>query len=258
MSKTPKVIPCKHCGNEIARGAKVCPQCGGKNKKPIYKRAWFIILVALFLMAGFGSTQTSQTDVTTDSTNSTSSAESTSSAPVQDSTAVASQEEIQVYTAGKYLVGSDIEAGLYRVILTDSIMKMGYVERASAVSMELTDILANIILQGDGYVEIKETDVAVKLQGVEIYAITLEELEPDLQSEVADGIYLVGYDLAPGTYKVEITDTVTGMGYVERASAVSMGLGDIIANEIVQGQGYVEIKDTDFAVRVQGAILTLQ
>ena len=38
MAKQPKLVTCKHCGEEIATGAKVCPKCGGKNKKPIYKQ----------------------------------------------------------------------------------------------------------------------------------------------------------------------------------------------------------------------------
>lgn len=37
MAKEPKMVTCKHCGAEIAAGAKTCPQCGGKNKKPFYK-----------------------------------------------------------------------------------------------------------------------------------------------------------------------------------------------------------------------------
>lgn len=27
-----KMTICKHCGAEIAAGAKTCPKCGGKNK----------------------------------------------------------------------------------------------------------------------------------------------------------------------------------------------------------------------------------
>lgn len=45
-----KLKNCKHCGAQIAASAKVCPQCGGKNKKPIYLRAWFIILVLIIVI----------------------------------------------------------------------------------------------------------------------------------------------------------------------------------------------------------------
>jgi len=42
-----KMINCKTCNAEIAASAKICPSCGAKNKKPIYKRWWFIVLVAI-------------------------------------------------------------------------------------------------------------------------------------------------------------------------------------------------------------------
>lgn len=42
-----KMINCKTCNAEIAASAKICPSCGAKNKKPIYKRWWFITLVAI-------------------------------------------------------------------------------------------------------------------------------------------------------------------------------------------------------------------
>lgn len=49
MSKTNLKI-CKHCGKEIAKSAKVCPYCGGKNLPPIYKRPWFIVIILLFIL----------------------------------------------------------------------------------------------------------------------------------------------------------------------------------------------------------------
>lgn len=47
-----KLIKCKTCGAEIAKNAKACPQCGAKNKKPIFKRWWFwtIIVVVVLLV----------------------------------------------------------------------------------------------------------------------------------------------------------------------------------------------------------------
>lgn len=33
MLKNKKMKVCKHCGEEIAKSAKICPKCGGKNKK---------------------------------------------------------------------------------------------------------------------------------------------------------------------------------------------------------------------------------
>ena len=46
-----KMTKCKSCGADIASSAKHCPSGGAKNKKPIYKRVWFWILVVVLLIA---------------------------------------------------------------------------------------------------------------------------------------------------------------------------------------------------------------
>ena len=51
MAKEPKMVTCKHCGAEIAAGAKTCPQCGGKNKKPFYKNPLIIALIVVVIIA---------------------------------------------------------------------------------------------------------------------------------------------------------------------------------------------------------------
>ena len=48
------MVPCRVCGNMIAKSAKKCPHCGAKNKKPIYKRLWFIILCIIVLLGIIG------------------------------------------------------------------------------------------------------------------------------------------------------------------------------------------------------------
>lgn len=58
MAKS-KMATCKHCGAEIAASAKVCPQCGGKNKPPIYKRWWFIVIIVLIVLSAIGSSSDS-------------------------------------------------------------------------------------------------------------------------------------------------------------------------------------------------------
>ncbi|MGG7058277.1 FxLYD domain-containing protein [Clostridium nigeriense] len=64
-----KMIQCKSCSKEIASSAKVCPGCGAKNKKPIYKRVWFIVIVLLILVgainaAGGGNSTTPNSGTT--------------------------------------------------------------------------------------------------------------------------------------------------------------------------------------------------
>ncbi len=54
MQGKSKLTVCKNCGKEIAASAKTCPNCGGKNKKPIFKRQWFIIaaVIVIFVVIG--------------------------------------------------------------------------------------------------------------------------------------------------------------------------------------------------------------
>ena len=237
---------CKECKQEISSSAKKCPNCG-KDQRNWFMRHKFLSFIAaiviIFIISAIGGGNKNKS--TTPTPNSVTPNNTTGNKTTK-------------YSNGKYLVGKDIKRGLYKVTLTDKITKMGYVERAKDINMEMNSIIANIILTGNGYVEILPTDVAVKLQGVEIEPIKLEDIKPDLKKEVSDGIYLVDYDIAPGTYKVEVTDTTTNMGYVQRSRSVAMGMDDIIANEIVQGSGYVKIEKGDFAVRLQGVKITFQ
>lgn len=48
-----KIIKCKSCDAEIASSAKVCPKCGAKNKKPLYKKWWFWV-IAVIIIASIG------------------------------------------------------------------------------------------------------------------------------------------------------------------------------------------------------------
>lgn len=41
---------CKSCGQPIAKKAKVCPNCGAKNKKPLFKKPLFWILIVLVVI----------------------------------------------------------------------------------------------------------------------------------------------------------------------------------------------------------------
>lgn len=45
-----KMIKCATCGADIASNAKSCPNCGAKNKKPVYRRPIFIILLVIVIL----------------------------------------------------------------------------------------------------------------------------------------------------------------------------------------------------------------
>ena len=69
MAKNPKMVYCRNCNSPMAENAVVCPTCGAKNKKPFYKKWWFIVLAVLVLFSlirsiGGGSDTPESNDVT--------------------------------------------------------------------------------------------------------------------------------------------------------------------------------------------------
>lgn len=61
-----KIKQCSVCGKDIATSAKACPYCGAKNKKPIYKRWWFIVIIVLIVLGIIGNLGGTDTDAPTD------------------------------------------------------------------------------------------------------------------------------------------------------------------------------------------------
>lgn len=50
----PNMTTCKYCGATISKTAKSCPHCGGRFKKPVYKRWWFIVIVVVVVLGVLG------------------------------------------------------------------------------------------------------------------------------------------------------------------------------------------------------------
>jgi RNA polymerase subunit RPABC4/transcription elongation factor Spt4 len=46
-----KMVVCKNCNTPILKKAKACPNCGAKNKKPFYKKGWFVFLIIVIAFA---------------------------------------------------------------------------------------------------------------------------------------------------------------------------------------------------------------
>ena len=66
-----KLIKCKSCNDEIATWAKNCPSCGAKNKKPFYKRGWFIAIAIFVIIGAIGSAGNDDTTTTDNGTTGT-------------------------------------------------------------------------------------------------------------------------------------------------------------------------------------------
>lgn len=220
-----------------------------KASKQFHKAFRFVLITAL-VVASLLFTACSDSEANSTSLTTTENAEESTEATTEEV-----KEEGDTYKDGMYKVGTDIMPGLYKVEI-DGLMGMGYVERSKDASMTLESVLANIILTGNGYAEIKDTDAFVKVTGAILTPFDISAAVPSFGSEYSDGIYLVGIDIEPGEYKVEVTDTTTKMGYVERLSDASYNFDSIISNSLIQNQAYVTIEATDFAIRLQGVKLS--
>lgn len=141
----------------------------------------------------------------------------------------------KVYSPGQYLVGIDIPLGIYRG-------EGGcYWERQKDVAGNFEAIIANGNSDGQFYVEVKQGDFAFSTNCDVVPLEALTQQTGELPSIIEAGMYLVGRDILPGTYRGE------GTCYWERLKNVSGSFAAIIANGNSDGQFYVQINQGDFA-----------
>lgn len=158
-------------------------------------------------------------------------------------------ENTYLIGTGTYIVGTDIEPGIYFGIAGDSLFSSCYWARLNDLSGDLNSIIANENAIGQYYIEIKETDYAfesacglTKLEGVP---------EPTEFKRVLEaGTYIVGRDIEPGLYKGQAGEDIMESCYWARLSGVSGGFGDIIANDNATGQFLIQVSSSDFALQV--------
>ena len=155
-----------------------------------------------------------------------------------------SAQPVRSFGPGTYLVGTDIEPGIYR---TEG--EVTYYERLSGLSGEFDDIIANEALpEGPVLIEIKDTDAAFHSEGPGEWTIVDDSYQPQTTTSFGPGWWLVGRDISPGLYRTEGEIT-----YLARLSGLSGEFDDIIANEaLAKGPVVIEIKESDVAFQAQG------
>ena len=138
---------------------------------------------------------------------------------------------------GEWRVGIDIAPGTYLTAGTDSC----YWQRSSGFSGTFNDILANDNPRGQAVVTILPSDVGFtsKRCGTWVLADTVKPAQPSTQ--IGDGEWRVGIDIAPGTYLTTGADSC----YWQRSSGFSGTFNDILANDNPRGQAVVTILPSD-------------
>ncbi|WP_129308733.1 hypothetical protein [Streptomyces sp. L2] len=151
---------------------------------------------------------------------------------------------------GNFVVGSDIKPGTYRT--SGNTDGMCYWERAKDAEHKMDSILANDNVTGTSYVTIKASDKLFKSSGCADW----EAVDPKTKGSPATsmdgdgGMFKVGTDIAPGTYKS--TGNADDSCYWERTKDAAHGLNSIIANDNVTGSAVVTIRSSDAYFKTTG------
>ncbi|WP_328913851.1 MULTISPECIES: hypothetical protein [unclassified Streptomyces] len=151
--------------------------------------------------------------------------------------------------SGTYQVGSDVQPGTYRTTGNDD--GMCYWERSKDAKGDTDSILANDNVTGSSYVTIKKTDKFFKSTDCkDWFAVTATKSGTPKTKVSGDGMYKVGTDIAPGTYKS--TGNADGMCYWERSKDALHGMESITANDNVTGTAIVTVAKSDAYFKSQG------
>jgi hypothetical protein len=131
---------------------------------------------------------------------------------------------------------SDVPAGTYRAAGGDGC----YWERLKNFSGGVGGILANDNAEGPAVVTILPTDKGFNSHSCGSWTSSLKRITKS-KTSFGQGTYIVGLDIAPGTYR-----TRGGTGcYWARLSGFAGGISGILANDNVTGQAIVTIKAGD-------------
>jgi hypothetical protein len=151
---------------------------------------------------------------------------------------------------GDFEVGADVKPGLYRS--TGNKDAECYWERAKSASGDADSILANDNVTGTSYVEIKKTDKLFKSSGCGKWEAVDPKTTgtPGTTLKGSGGMFKVGVDIAPGTYKS--TGNKDAECYWERAKDASHGTDAILANDNVTGTAIVKVTATDAYFKTSG------
>lgn len=191
------MVICRHCGAKIAKAAKVCPKCGGKNKKPIYKRWWFIVLAVFLGISIIGSLGGGDDTETAD----TSGTNNTVSANVSENQQSQKTQEPEI----TYTVYSVAE--LVNDLDTNALKAS---EKYKNQYVELTGRLDSIDSSGS-YISIKPGVEKYEYTGVTCYIKTPEQKTVVMDMEIGDTVVVKG----------KITDVGEFLGYYLNIDEVS-------------------------------------
>lgn len=142
--------------------------------------------------------------------------------------------QVATFGSGDKVVGVDVQPGTYR---TRTAASFCYWERLSGFGGSLDEIIANGT--GGGYftVTIGAGDAGFSSSGCGTWSADLSAVTDPAGPIAEDGVYIVGTDVAPGTWR---SDGGGGFGcYAARLSGFGGTLNEVITNDLSTDGGLV-------------------
>jgi len=154
----------------------------------------------------------------------------------------------QAIAPGTYLTGVDIQPGIYKGQAGTDIGDSCYWSRLKDVSGSMDALMANDNNIGQFYVEVVDGDFALETACELVLLREIPAPPAEFPQTIQPGMYLVGVDIQPGTYRGQAGADILDSCYWARLRDVRGGFDGIIANDNASGQYYVEVQQGDFAL----------
>jgi hypothetical protein len=150
---------------------------------------------------------------------------------------------------GTYLVGKELQPGLYRGQGGKDFLSSCYWVRLKDLSGNPDSVIANENSIGPFYVQVSKSDMVLKTACNLTFLSALPEAASSFPQTILPGMYLVGIDVQPGLYQGQAGADNIDSCYWERLKDLTDSQDSIIANDNSVGQFQVRIYPGDIAVR---------
>jgi hypothetical protein len=217
-----KMTNCKACGKEIAKGAKICPNCGkdqrsffGKHK--IITGVLGIIILGSAISAIDGGNKNNSTNASTSTTKTKTTSSNTTKADNSTSATAQTVKQRQVtgkatdLGAGTFTGGKDIPNGLYDATALDGTGN--FTVNSSSGDLNVNEILGVQDGQGVAKVRVQISDGdKIQIQGINkthFEPVTTPFVSSAQVTNIYSGSWIVGEEIYQGRY---IVTPVNGSG----------------------------------------------
>lgn len=154
--------------------------------------------------------------------------------PVKDESSEEFNEALSVYFEGQYWAGHDIPAGEY-VLYCDDSKYSGYFSVSTDANGD--NILFNDNFGANSIITIKDGEFLELSRCYAVHAESVEAISAD-----GEGMFRIGQDLEPGTYKLISDSKYSGYYCIYSDSRHD----EILSNDIFESQSYVTVSDGQY------------